>query len=54
MYLQMDPLANPVRTRPIETSWERSIEQYPNQQFEFIDDPDPLIAQDPVPTQTQT
>ena len=36
----MDPLYNPLRTRPIQMGREMSIEPYPNRQFGFIDNPD--------------
>ena len=39
MNLQMDPLYNPLRTRPIQTGREMSMELYPNSQFGFIDNP---------------
>jgi len=41
MYLQMDPLEDPLKTRPIQTGREISIEPYPNRQSGFTDHPDP-------------
>jgi hypothetical protein len=36
----MDPLEDPLKTRPIQTGREMSIEPCPNGQFGFIDNPD--------------
>ena len=36
----MDPLGDPLTTRPIQTGWEFPMEPYPSGQFGFIDDPD--------------
>jgi len=54
MYLQMNPLEDPLKTRPIQTGREMLIEAYPNQQFAFIDDPDRQIGDNSVPTWTLT
>jgi len=35
----MDPLCDPLTTRPIQTGWVFTMEQYPSGQFGFIDDP---------------
>jgi len=50
MYLQMDPLEDPLRTRPVQTGREMFIEPYPNWQFGFIDDPDRQFGDGSVPT----
>jgi len=52
MYLQMDPLE--LRTRPIQTGREMSIEPYPNRQFRFIDNLDRQFGDGSVPTRTRT
>jgi len=36
----MDPLGNPLTTRPIEMGWEFTMALYPSGQFVFIDDLD--------------
>jgi len=36
----MDPLGNPLTTRPIQTCWEIGIEPYPNWLFGCVDNPD--------------
>jgi len=54
MNLQMDPLYNPLGTRPIQTGREMSMEPYPNQQFGFIDDPDGQSGSGSVPTRNRT
>jgi len=41
MFIQMDQLYNPLRTRPIQTGREISIEPYTNGRFGYIDDLDP-------------
>jgi len=33
----MDPLGDPLTTRPIQTGWVFSMEPYPSGQFGFID-----------------
>jgi len=38
--LQMDPLCDPLTTRPIQTGWEICIEPYPNRRFGCVDNPD--------------
>jgi len=50
----MYPLYNPLRTCPIEMGREKSIKQYPNRQFQLIDDQDRHSSCDWVPTRTQT
>jgi len=40
MNLQMAPQYNPLRSRPIQTGREMSMEPYPNRKFWFIDNPD--------------
>ena len=50
----MDPLYNPLRTRPIHTGREMSMEPYPNQQFGFIDNADHQSGTCSVPTRTRT
>jgi len=54
MNLQMDPLDNPLTTRPILTGCEMSIEPYPNSCFGCIDDPDPQLGNGSVLTRTRT
>jgi len=54
MYLQIDPLEDPLRTRPIQIGREMSIKPYPNWQFGFIDDPDRQSGDGAVSTQTRT
>jgi len=50
----MNPLYNPLKTRPIQTGREMSMEPYPNRQFGFIDDPDRQSGSGSVPTRTWT
>jgi len=54
MSLQMDPLDNPLSTRPIETGREFSIEPYPNGRFRFIDNPDRQYGASSVLARTRT
>ena len=54
MYLQMDQLEEPLRTRPIQTGREMSIEPYPNLQFGFVDNPDRQFGAGSVLTRTRT
>ena len=54
MNLQMDPLYNPLRSGPIQTGREMSMELYPNRQFGLIDDPDRQSGSGSVPTHTRT
>jgi len=54
MNLQMDLLYNPLRTRPIQTGRETSMEPYPNRQFGFINNPDRQSGSGLDPTHTQT
>jgi hypothetical protein len=54
MNLQMDLLYNPLRTRPIQTGMEMTMERDPNRQFRFIDDPDHQSGSGSVPTGTPT
>ena len=50
----MDPLYNPLRTRPIKTSREKLMEPDGNRQFGFIDHPDRKSGCGSVPTRTRT
>jgi len=50
----MNVLYNPLKTRPIQTGREMSMEPYPNRQFGFIDDPDRQSGSGQVPTRTRT
>jgi len=50
----MDPLYNPLGTRPIQMGREMSMEPYPNRQFGFIDDPGRQSGFGSVPTCTRT
>jgi hypothetical protein len=54
MNLSMDPLGNPLTTRPIQTGWEFTMEPYPSGQFGFIDVPDRQFGNGLVRTWTQT
>jgi len=54
MYLQMDPLDNPLSNHPIQTGGEFSKEPYPNGQFGFIDHPDRQFGTGLVPIRTWT
>jgi len=40
----MDPLNNPLSTRPIQKGGEYSMQPYQNGRFGFIDDPDRQIG----------
>jgi len=48
----MDPLGNPLTTRPSQTGWEFTMEQYPSRQFGIIDDPDRQFGNGSVWTRT--
>ena len=50
----MDPLGDPLTTRPIQTGWEFTMEPYPSRQFKFIDDPDRQFGNGSVWTRTRT
>jgi len=50
----MDPLGEPLATRPFQTGWEFSMEPYPGGQFGFIDDPDCQFGNGSVWTRTRT
>jgi hypothetical protein len=50
----MNPLYNLLKTRPIQTGREMSMEPYPNGQFGFIDDPDRQSGSGSVLTRTRT
>jgi hypothetical protein len=50
----MDPLGDPLTTRPILTGWEFTMEPYPSGQFGFIDDPDRQFGNGSVWTRTRT
>jgi len=54
MYLQMDPLEDPLRTHPIKKGREMSIDPYPIQQFECIDDLNRQFGDGSVPARTRT
>ena len=54
MYLQLDPLYNPPRTRPIQTGREMLMEPYPNQQVGSIDNLDGQSGTGSVLTRTRT
>jgi hypothetical protein len=50
----MNPLCDPLTTRPIQIGWQFTVERYPSGQFGFIDDPDRQFGNGSVWTQTQT
>ena len=50
----MDPLCDPLTTRPIQTGWEFTMEPYSSGQFGFIDDPERQFGNGSVWTRTQT
>jgi hypothetical protein len=50
----MDPLCDPLTTRPIQTGWEFTMEPYPSGQFGFINDQDRQFGNCSVWTQTRT
>jgi len=50
----MDPLGDPLTTRPIQTGWEFTMEPCPSGQFGFIDDPDRQFGNGSVWTRTWT
>jgi hypothetical protein len=50
----MDPLCDPLTTRPIQMGWEFTMEPYPSGQFGFIDDPDRQFGNGSVWTRTRT
>ena len=54
MKIQMDPLDNPLTTRPIQITCEMSIELYPNWPFWCIEDPDRQFGKGLVPTRMRT
>jgi len=54
MNLLMDPLGDPLKTRPILTGWEFTMERYLSGQFGFIDNPDPQFGNGSVWTRTRT
>ena len=54
MNLWMDPLGDPLTTRPIQTGWEFNMEPYPSRQFGVIDDPDRQFGNGSVCTRTRT
>jgi len=53
MNFQMDPLYNPLRTRPSQMGRQMSMEAYPNRQFGLIDGLDRQVASGSVPTPTR-
>jgi len=50
----MDPLGDPLRTRPIEMGWDISIEPYRNWLLRWIDNPEWQFVNGLVLTQTRT
>jgi len=50
----MDPLGDPLTTRPIQTGWEFTMEPYPSRQFGLIDDLDRQFGNGSVWTRTRT
>jgi hypothetical protein len=50
----MDPLGDPLTTRPIQTGWEFTMEPYPSGQFGFIDYPDRQFGNGSVWTRIRT
>jgi hypothetical protein len=50
----MDPLCDPLITRPIQTGWEFTFEPYPSGQFGYIDDLDHQFGNSSVWTRTRT
>jgi hypothetical protein len=54
MYVQMDPLENPLSTRPIQMGREMLIELYPTQRFYFIDNLDAKFGDGSVLTWIRT
>ena len=50
----MDPLCDPLTTRPIQTGWKFTMKLYPSGQFGFIDDPDRQFGNGLVWTRTRT
>jgi len=54
MNLEMDPLCDPLTTRPIQTGLEFTMELYTSRQFGFIDDQNRQFGNGSVWTQNQT
>jgi len=54
MYLQMDPLDNPLSTHPIPPGSQFSKEPYPSAWFGFIENPDLQFGSGSFPTRTRT
>ena len=50
----MDPLGDPLTTRPIQMGWEFTMEPYPSGQFWFIDDADRQFGNGSVWTRIRT
>jgi len=50
----MDPLGDPLTTRPIQTDWEYTMEPYPSGQFGLIDHQDRQFGNGSVWTRTRT
>jgi len=50
----MDPLGNPLTTRPIHTGWEISMKSCPNWRLRFIDNPDSQFVDGSILTWTLT
>jgi hypothetical protein len=54
MNLKLDPLGNPLTPRPIQMSWEFTMEPYLSGKFGIIDDPDCQFGKGSVWTRTRT
>jgi len=50
----MNPLSNPLATRPIQTGWAFTMKLYPSGKFGFIDDPEHQVGNGLVSTWTRT
>jgi len=50
----MDPLGDPLTTRPIQTGWEFTMQPYPSRQFGFNDDSDRQFGNGLIWTRTRT
>jgi len=50
----MDPLDDPLSTRPCLMGWEMSIKPYPNWQLRCMDDQDRVFGDGSVQTRTRT
>jgi hypothetical protein len=54
MNRHMDPLGDPLATRPMRMGWEFTIEQYPDWWFGFIDITGRQFVNSSILTRTQT